>query len=176
MRTSDFSHIVCSTCGLHDNDECSNPFHLQMKSVLSDAEDEIKISNKNCMTDQQIIDIARQCHEANKVWCQINGDDSQKHWDEAEQWQRDSAIKGVWFRINNPDAKEDSQHNAWMEDKLKQGWVYGNVKDPEKKTHPCIVPFEELPLFQQLKDRLFCAIVDAMVVKRVAADGKQAVN
>lgn len=36
--------------------------------------------------------IAKACHEANRVWCQANEDDTQKHWSEAEQWQRDSAI------------------------------------------------------------------------------------
>lgn len=106
--------------------------------------------------------IAEACHEANKVWCEANNDYSQKHFEEAEGWQQDSAIAGVKFRLANPDAKEDAQHNAWMEDKIKDGWVYGEVKDAEKKTHPCLIPFDQLPEFQQKKDRLFCAIVDAL--------------
>ncbi len=110
----------------------------------------------------KIATIAMACHEANKVWCMSQGDYSQKHWGEAEGWQCDSAIKGVEFRLKNPDAKQDAQHNAWMEDKVNDGWVYGEVKDAEKKTHPCLVPFELLPEFQQKKDALFCAIVDAL--------------
>lgn len=106
--------------------------------------------------------IAMTCHEANRAWCQSVGDYSQKPWDEAEEWQRNSAIAGVKFRLENPDATEDAQHNAWMADKIKDGWVYGEVKDAEKKTHPCIVPFNQLPGFQQKKDTLFCAIVDAL--------------
>ncbi len=106
--------------------------------------------------------IAKVCHEANKAFCEKNGDNSQKYWDEAEEWQRDSAIKGVAFRINNPDAGEDTQHNAWMADKVANGWVYGETKDPVAKTHPCIVPFNKLPKFQQQKDILFCAIVDSI--------------
>ena len=110
----------------------------------------------------KIMVIAKTCHQANKVWCEANGDQSQKDWFEAEDWQKESAITGVVFRLGNPDAKEDAQHNAWMEDKIKDGWVYGEVKDAEKKIHPCIVPFNELPEFQQKKDKLFCAIVDAL--------------
>ena len=106
--------------------------------------------------------IAVMCHQANKAWCQLHNDQSQKDWSEAEQWQQDSAIKGVEFRINNPEAGKDAQHNAWMADKVADGWVYGEVKDAEKKTHPCIVPFEQLSEFQQKKDALFCAIVDAL--------------
>ena len=114
------------------------------------------------MNKEKVIYIAKACHEANRVWCQANGDDTQKHWQDAEQWQRDSAIAGVEFKLNNPDAGHDAQHNAWMQDKINDGWVYGEVKDAEKKTHPCIVPFDELPEFQQKKDALFCAIVNPL--------------
>lgn len=112
--------------------------------------------------ENKVENIAKMCHQANKVWCELNGDTTQKDWDEAEQWQRDSAINGVNFKLNNPTAGKDAQHNAWMQDKINDGWVYGDVKDAEKKTHPCIVSFEQLPEFQQKKDSLFCAIVDVL--------------
>ncbi|MEI8101756.1 MAG: RyR domain-containing protein [Bacteroidota bacterium] len=106
--------------------------------------------------------IAKCCHEANRIWCQANGDESQKHWEDAEQWQRDSAIKGVHFVLDNPDATASSQHDYWSAVKIADGWVFGEVKDAEAKTHPCLVPFEELPFFQQKKDKLFKAIVSAL--------------
>ncbi len=106
--------------------------------------------------------IAMVCHEANKKWCESNDDFSQKSWEEAEEWQRESAIKGVQFRLDNPDAGHDAQHNSWMKEKVDGGWVYGEVKDATAKTHPCIVPFDQLPKFQQQKDALFCAIVDSL--------------
>lgn len=107
--------------------------------------------------------IAKACHEANRVWCQANEDYSQKHWADAEQWQRDSAIKGVEYAIANPDAPDSAQHDAWMQDKISQGWKYGPVKDADNKEHPCIVSFEELPEFQKKKDILFKAIVKALI-------------
>lgn len=106
--------------------------------------------------------IAKVCHDANKSFCEATGDFSQKSWEEAEQWQRDSALKGVEYRRKNPDAPHSAQHDAWMEDKIKDGWVYGDVKDAEAKTHPCLVAYEHLPLTQQKKDALFQAIVDAL--------------
>jgi hypothetical protein len=109
-----------------------------------------------------VLQIAIVCHQANKAWCQTNEDHSQKDWTEAEDWQKESAMKGVEFRINNPDAGHDAQHNSWMKEKTDDGWVYGEVKDAEAKTHPCILPFDELPEFQRKKDALFCAIVDAL--------------
>lgn len=109
--------------------------------------------------------IARVCHEANRAWCLTQGDNSQVPFDEAPQWQRDSAIDGVMFHINNPDADANASHDNWMAEKVRLGWVYGAVKDAEAKTHPCMVPFEELPWDQQVKDRLLRAIVHACVQK-----------
>lgn len=113
-------------------------------------------------------DIARICHEANRSWCELNGDTSQPRWEEAPLWQKDSAIAGVAFHRCNPDAGDDASHNEWMQHKLAEGWVYGPVKDPEAKTHPCLVPFEELPHAQQFKDRLFRTIVHASLKSPLA--------
>lgn len=107
--------------------------------------------------------IARVCHEANKALCDGLGDTSQKHWDEAEAWQRNSAIEGVKFALANPNAPDSAQHDAWCADKVKDGWVHGDVKDPVKKTHPCLVPFDQLPLGQQAKDTLFKAVVKSLM-------------
>ena len=71
-----------------------------------------------------ILRIARACHEANRALCASFGDHSQLPWDQAEQWQRDSAIAGVKFRLENPDAGDDCQHSAWMKDKIDNGWKY----------------------------------------------------
>jgi hypothetical protein len=43
-----------------------------------------------------------------------------KDWDEAQQWQKTKAIKGE-FKLDNPDAGHDAQHNAWMADKIADG-------------------------------------------------------
>jgi len=114
------------------------------------------------LNNRSIIDIARIAHEANRAWCEANDDDSQPVWNDAPEWQKSSAIQGVNFHLANPDATDSASHDNWMKQKVEEGWVYGEVKDPEKKTHPCIVPFEQLPLVQQIKDRLFRSICHTM--------------
>jgi RyR domain len=103
--------------------------------------------------------IAKVCHEANKAYSKTLGDDSQPCWEDAPEWQRSSAIKGVEFNIANPDAPASASHDSWLEVKKAEGWKYGAVKDPEKKEHPCYVPYEQLPVEQQKKDALFKSIV-----------------
>jgi RyR domain len=118
------------------------------------------------LDDDEVIEIARVCHEANRAICEATDDASQVPWEQAAQWQRESAIKGVRFALANPDATPADQHNAWMADKVADGWAWGPFKDPEEKRHPCIKPYAELPLEQRLKDSVFRGIVKAMVAGR----------
>lgn len=107
--------------------------------------------------------IARVCHEANRGYCKALGDDSQLPWKDAPVWQRDSAVAGVNFLRDNPDAKPSASHESWLRHKAADGWKYGAVKDEGKKEHPCFVPYEELPREQKAKDYIFQAIARALL-------------
>lgn len=106
--------------------------------------------------------IARICHEANAALCVGIGDHSQASWDDAPEWQRKSAVSNVRFHLKNPNVPARVSHENWMREKLSEGWRYGEVKDADAKTHPCIVEFEQLPPEQQAKDHLLNAIVRAL--------------
>lgn len=106
-------------------------------------------------------EIAKLAHEVNRVYCESIGDKSQPLWEDAPEWQKLSALAGVAFVIGNPDAPASANHESWLAVKRAAGWVYGPVKDADKKTHHCMVPFDELPKEQQIKDKLFRAVVKA---------------
>jgi len=108
-----------------------------------------------------VLALAKKCHEMNRTYCRALGDFSQLAWEDAPEWQRVSAIKGVEFHMANPDAGPDASHRSWLAQKQREGWVYGPEKSAEKKEHPCIVPFEQLPAAQQAKDYLFKQVVDS---------------
>lgn len=103
--------------------------------------------------------IAEICHEINRTLCIQLGDYSQEHWYDAPAWQRESSLAGVDFHQKMIDAGPAASHESWMGMKLDEGWSYGEQKDTVMKTHPCLVPFDELPKEQQLKDHLFTEIV-----------------
>lgn len=103
--------------------------------------------------------IAKCCHEINRTYCESIGDHSQVSWDECPGWQRESAVAGVSFVIENPDSSPEDLHNSWLRQKETDGWVYGPVKDAELKEHPCMVPYDDLPEQQKAKDKLFRTVV-----------------
>lgn len=109
------------------------------------------------------LEIAAIAHEANRAYCVTIGDDSQPHWQDAPDWQKESAIMGVQVVRDNPNQTPSANHVSWMAKKLADGWMYGEKKDPEKKTHPCIGPYEMLPEEQRMKDALFLGVVKALL-------------
>lgn len=104
--------------------------------------------------------IARVCHDANASWCRAIGDYSQTSWFDAPSWQRASALEGVEKALAGATPQE--LHESWCQAKIRDGWVFGVAKDPEARTHPCLVPYDELSEEQRRKDALFAAIVGAL--------------
>ena len=106
--------------------------------------------------------IAKVAHEVNRAYCSAIGDNSQPAWDAAPDWQRASAMNGVKFHLSNPGATPEGSHGEWLKEKMRTGWKYGPTKDPEKKEHPCFLPYEDLPVEQRVKDYLFKGVIEAM--------------
>lgn len=102
--------------------------------------------------------IAQICHEANRA-LQVAAMDPNPSpaWEDAPTWQQNSALNGVLAGISGKTPRD--LHESWWEEKIADGWVLGPVKDEEKKTHPAMVPYSELPDNQIVKDHIFLNIV-----------------
>lgn len=121
------------------------------------------------MTIEQLAEL---CHEANRTYCHLIGDESQAPWKTAPEWQKVSARNGVLFHLQNPGASPSASHENWLEEKVRDGWSYGPVKDPVAKQHPCFMPYDNLPVEQRMKDNLFIAIVNCF--RQLVAEDAQA--
>lgn len=44
-------------------------------------------------------------------------------------------------------------HDIWAKERISQGWTYGNVRNDEKREHPCLIPYEALPDSEKIYDR-----------------------
>lgn len=111
------------------------------------------------LDDKLIEVIAQLCHEANRTWSRAWGtNDVQPEWDYAPAEIRQSAIAGVKFALQSPDITAKDMHMNWWQTKEAAGWTLG-PKDLMSKTHPCMVPYEQLSPKERLKDHIFLSIV-----------------
>ena len=107
--------------------------------------------------------LAGACHEANRVYCATIGEAVAEPWGDMPEWHRASYVAGVEFHLLNPGSGPDANHENWLRHKEAEGWVYGEVKDADAKTHPCLLTFGRLSVEQQVKDRLFVGMISALL-------------
>jgi hypothetical protein len=105
---------------------------------------------------------ARAAYEANRAYGIAIGEVSEAHphWEYAPDWQRQSTRNGVAGALAGNDPQQS--HESWLAEKSRDGWVWGPVKDPVKKEHPCMLDYEDLPPDQRAKDELYLAVVRAV--------------
>ena len=52
-----------------------------------------------------------------------------------------------------------SRRAVWVTAYAKMGWTFGETYDPEAKTHPDMVPYDQLGQREQDKDSVFVALL-----------------
>ena len=60
---------------------------------------------------------------------------------------------GFAFTADEVEDLAQSEHRHWCADLERDGWRLGEVKDAERKRHPLLVPWHELPESEREKDR-----------------------
>lgn len=112
-------------------------------------------------TDEERIEIVAQiAHAANYTYCQLQKQYEIPKWFDAPEETRVSAREGIQKIIDSPGITPEECHENWMAFKFKQGWAYApGIRDYEKKTHPCLRPYDQLSYREKLKDVLFFNIV-----------------
>lgn len=57
-------------------------------------------------------------------------------------------------------------HENWSLSRVKDGWTYGKQRNDEKKTTPCLVPYNELPETEKEYDRITATQTLKFIVKQ----------
>lgn len=50
-------------------------------------------------------------------------------------------------------------HDVWARKRIADGWRYGPSRNDDKKTHPCLVDYDQLPESEKDYDRVLVAEV-----------------
>lgn len=105
--------------------------------------------------------LASICHAANMELNGILGEPTWG-WYKATEEMKSATITGVVAILNDPTMTPANSHELWCRSKREQGWTHGPARSTENKEHPCLVPYDQLPEEQRIKDHLFFNIVRAL--------------
>ena len=73
-------------------------------------------------------------------------------------WDREEEFKDQFLAVIERQCSElrsaspEELHGAWVQAYHDMGWVYGAERDPKRKTHPDLVPYDQLGQLEQDKD------------------------
>lgn len=110
----------------------------------------------------ELVACARICHHVNRAYAQTLNDYSHSNWDDAPTSYKDAVFAQVRAHIDSGfTLTPESAHKSWVAAKKADGWKHGAEKNVDTKRHPAMVPYNELPAEQQVKDRLFRSVVHA---------------
>lgn len=102
---------------------------------------------------------ARAAHEANRAYCFAIGDFSLTAWEDSPRDMQLSVIDGAAKALADPTLTPERSHENWLAFKTREGWVYGVTKSYERKTHPCMISYADLPDHHRAKDVIFLTVV-----------------
>jgi hypothetical protein len=84
-----------------------------------------------------------------------------EHWDEREEDFKEQFL-AVIERQCGPQRSGSPQelHGSWMQAYFDRGWTYGPERDVETRTHPDLVPYDQLEPRERNKDAVFVALCE----------------
>lgn len=112
------------------------------------------------ISDNMVEVISEACHAANREIQSFLGEEVNPVWGSLSEDLRESTRSGVVKALYG--LSPERLHVEWMAERSKKGWVLGERKDVVAKTHPCMVPYHQLPPGQQLKDKVFYVIARSL--------------
>jgi hypothetical protein len=103
---------------------------------------------------------AKAAHEVNRAYCAVIGAYTQPEWEDAPDRQKKITIKlargvvasGLHYSPRHV-------HERWMDAKQLDDWSFGEARDPERRTHPCMVDYSLLPEEHRAKGSIFINVV-----------------
>lgn len=88
-------------------------------------------------------------------------------WDALNGILKDRAASTVahlmeWMKGAPHGIPDEELHDVWYNNMVAMGWAYGPTYSLEQKLHPSMIPFDELPDDEKIKDAIWSGIIYAL--------------
>ena len=82
-------------------------------------------------------------------------------WDKREEDFKEQFLKVIERQCGpTRSSSPEELHGSWMQAYIDRGWTFGEHYDPEKRTHPDLVPYADLGTLERDKDAVFVALCE----------------
>ena len=105
---------------------------------------------------------AQVAHQQNQAYKAAIGQPLEGSWSQMDSTGQQFVLDKVRYYLMNSHAVVSSLHDDWAYSQFNNGWAFGESLDEEKRTHPLLVLFSELPLTRQIEDLMFMQTVYAL--------------
>ncbi len=105
-----------------------------------------------------IEEVAKLSRNLNRMYCAALGDPVQEIWEKSTEVERQQLVNNVKYHLENDQTPQES-HMSWVRQKIADGWCYDINRDDTLKLHPCLIPYEQLPVEQRAKDHILRGLV-----------------
>lgn len=110
------------------------------------------------------VEIAQMYHAFNLGHQAVAGDDMPAPpWHSLPRSSREVAIRAVGRIRHGAVTTPAEHHEHWYDTMRARGYTWGAEKDHERKTHPALLHWGELPELYRTKARMFVVIVQGLL-------------
>lgn len=103
----------------------------------------------------EIEQISKTTHEVHLSYCRSMGIDTQGKWEEISEAHKNGIISSVKGILLGEISTKVESHNNFINNKIKDGWKWGEYYCKNKKTNPRLVVYQLLSLEDKVKESLF---------------------
>lgn len=106
-------------------------------------------------TYKKVLLLSKLCYETIRGYSESIGETHLNKWSETSDCIKEFVIQEVLYNLSNEDVPVEITHTRWCEYMRKEGWIFGESIDYNKKEHYNLLDYNELKIEQKSKYHIF---------------------
>lgn len=108
---------------------------------------------------ENLLVLASALHGATQVFPRPDGS-CPVTWAQLTDADKERSVRALEELLDSDPRTPEGYHQLWWDLKIEAGWSHGEIYCDKNLTHPCLVPFDQLTETEQIKDKIWGALVE----------------